>query len=119
MNDILNSINNTLYDSLCKLDLSVHKDIKGNSLDNFIHELKDYLIRSDVTYRLSKLPKDTMLEINEIEENYLQCYLNHIEYAIPKDMIYSKDLEYVVNNGWLKLQLQDDGLYHVIDTKTN
>ena len=117
MNDFFNSLNNNLYDSLNHLDKTIHKNSPNNLIDNFINELKDYLIRSDINYRLSKLPQNSILEVNEIEENYLQCYVDHVEYSIPKDMIYSKDLDGLVNNGWLKLQLKDDGLYHIIDTK--
>ncbi|MCF0125059.1 MAG: hypothetical protein HUJ68_04770 [Clostridia bacterium] len=115
MNAFFNSLGNSLYDSLCNLDHSIHKtDIKGSFVDNFIHELRDYLVKSDVTYRLSKLPKDTFLEINEIEKNFIQCYLNHIEYCIPKDMVYPSDLIGLENDGHIKLQLQEDNLYHVI-----
>ena len=114
MNDFFNSLGNTLRDSLCDLDLSIHDKIKDTALDNFIHELKDYLFKSDSIYKLSKLPKDTLLEINEIEKNYIQCYVNHEEYPVPKYMVYSSDLKGLVNNGWLSLQLQNDGLYHVI-----
>lgn len=115
MNDFFNSLDNTLYDGLCKLDHSIHKtDLKDSFVDNFIHELRDYLFRSDSVYRLSKLPKDTLLDINEIETDYIQCYLNHIEYPVPKDMIYSNDLIGLENDGWISLQLQDDNLYHVI-----
>ena len=111
MNDFFNS----LYDGLCNLDLSIHDTkLKDSFVDNFIHELRDYLVKSDVTYRLSKLPKDTLLDINEIESKYVQCYFNHEEYNIPKEMVYKPDLIGLVNDGWTSLQLQNDGLYHVI-----
>lgn len=111
MNDFFNS----LYDGLCNLDLSIHDTkLKDSFVDNFIHELRNYLVKSDVTCRLSKLPKDTLLDINEIEEKYIQCYFNHEEYNIPKEMIYKPDLTDLVNDGWISLQLQNDGLYHVI-----
>ena len=115
MNDFFNSLNNTIYDNLCSLDISIHKtDLKDSFVDNFIHELRDYLVKSDVTYRLSKLPKDTFLDINEIEKEYIQCYIDHVEYPIPKEMVYSEDLKGLENDGHIKLQLQDDNLYHVI-----
>lgn len=115
MNDFFNSLGNTLYDGLCNLDHSIHKtDLKDSFVDNFIHELRDSLFRSDSVYKLSKLPKDTLLDINEIETDYIQCYLNHIEYPVPKDIIYSNDLIELENDGWISLQLQDDNLYHVI-----
>ena len=36
------------------------------------------------------------------------------EYNIPKEMIYSQELKGLVNDGFIKLQLQNDGLYHVV-----
>ena len=84
MNDFFNYLGNSLYDSLCNLDLSLHNTkLKDTFIDDFMHELQDYLIKSDVTYRLSKSPQDTLLDINEIEKKYIQCYLDHEEYNIP------------------------------------
>lgn len=115
MNDFFNSLDNSLYDSLCQLDLSLDgTKLKDTFIDELIHDLKDYLVKSDVTYRLSKLPADTLLEINEIEKKYIQCYFNYEEYSVPKEMVYAPDLIGLVNNGWISLQLQGDGLYHVI-----
>lgn len=115
MNDFFNSLGNSLYDGLCNLDHSIHKtDLKDSLVDNFIHELRDYLFKSDSIHKLSKLPKDTLLDINEIETDYIQCYLNHIEYPVPKDMVYPSDLIGLENDGLISLQLQDDNLYHVI-----
>lgn len=65
MNEFFNSLSNGLYE----LDLSLHNTkLKDTLVDNFIHELRNYLAKSDVTYRLSKLPQDTLLDINEIEK---------------------------------------------------
>lgn len=115
MNDFFNSLGNSLYDSLCNLDLSLNRTkLKDTFVDDFIHDLRDYLVKSDVTYRLSKLPQEILLDINEIEKNYIQCYFNHEEYNVPKEMVYSKELNGLVNDGFIKLQLQDDGLYHVV-----
>lgn len=105
MNDFFNSLSNGLYE----LDLSLHNTkLKDTLVDNFIHELRNYLAKSDVTYRLSKLPQDTLLDINEIEKNHLQCYFNHEESNIPNEMIYRQELNGLVNDGFIKLQLQDD-----------
>lgn len=111
----MNVFFNSLSDGLRELDLSLHNTkLKDTFVDNFIHELRDYLVKSDVMCRLSKLPQDTLLDINEIEKNHIQCYFNHEEYNIPKEMIYSQELKGLVNDGFIKLQLQDDGLYHVV-----
>ena len=117
LGDILNKAGNALNYTLYNIDKSIHSQIEDTFLDDFIHDLRSYLFKSDSIYQLSKLPEDTILDINEIESEYIQCYLNHVEYAVPKDMVYSEDLKNLVNNGHIKLQLQDDNLYHVIDTK--
>lgn len=113
MNDLFNSIGNGLYDVVHSLDLSIHDKIKNTAVDNFIHELQDYLIKSDVRYRLTKLPKDTLFEINEIEKDYVQCYLHHELFDFPKEMVCVSELENA-DDGFSRLQLQDDGLYHVV-----
>lgn len=118
MNDFFNSLNNSVWDSLYNLDLNIHKTkLKDSFVDNFIHELCNYMAVNDVKHKLSKIPEDTLLEINEIEDGYVQCYYNHEEYIIQNSMIYSKDLKGLENDGYIRLQLQDDGLYHVIRTK--
>lgn len=88
-NKIGNSLNTTLYN----LDKSIHNEIKNTALDDFIHDLKDYLFKSDAIYKLSKLSDDTVLEINEIEKNYVQCYLNHVEYPVPNEMVCTSELK--------------------------
>lgn len=88
-NKIGNSLNSTLYN----LDKSIHNEIKNTSLDDFIHDLKDYLFKSDAIYKLSKLSDDTVLEINEIEKNYVQCYLNYVEYPVPNEMVCTSELK--------------------------
>lgn len=88
-NKVGNSLNTTLYN----LDSSIHNEIKNTALDNFIHDLKDYLFKSDAIYKLSKLSDDTILEINEIEKKYVQCYLNHVEYPVPNEMVCTSELK--------------------------
>ena len=117
MNDLFNSIGNGLHDALGQLDHSVHDKIKDSFVDNFIHELKDYLFKSDAIYKLSKLPKDTLLELNEIEKDYIECYYNHARFDIPKDMIDVRDLS-DLNMYHDRLQLQKDGLYHRVKTES-
>ncbi len=113
MNDLFNSIGNDLHDALSSLDLSIHDKIKDTVVDDFIHELKNYLFKSDATYRLSKLPKDTLFEVNEIEKDYIECYYNHERFDIPKELVDLRDLE-TLNMNYDRLQLQPDGLYHVV-----
>lgn len=113
MNDLFNSLSNGLHDTLQSIDLSIHDKIKDTVVDDFIHELKNHLAKSDAIYKLSKLSKDTLFEINEIEEDYVECYVEHQKYDIPKDMIYLNDLN-KININYDRLQLKSDGLYHVV-----
>ena len=94
MNDFFNSLNNSFYDKLCDIDLSIHTSgvLKSSWIDDFIHDLRDYLVKSDVKYRISKLPSNTIFEVNEIEEDFIQCYLNHEEFPIPHEMICMSEL---------------------------
>ena len=116
INDLFNSIGNGLHDALSSLDLSIHDKIKDTVVDDFIHELKNYLFKSDATYRLSKLPKDTLLEINEIEKDYIECYYKHERFDIPKEIVDLRELG-SLNMNYDKLRLQPDGLYHVVNIK--
>ena len=110
--DFFNSIGNKLNDGLYKLDKSIHSNIKDSFVDNFIHELRDYLNKSDALHQLNKLPKDTRLEINEIEEKYVACYEPNTfnRYDIPKELVDFNSKQ----QGYFSLQLQEDGLYHYV-----
>ena len=62
---------------------------------------------------MSKVPKNTLFEINEIEKEYVVCYFDHEKFDIPKEMVDLKDLE-DFNIYFDRLQLQEDGLYHIV-----
>ncbi|MCL2860522.1 MAG: hypothetical protein FWF46_08285 [Oscillospiraceae bacterium] len=114
MYNLFNSIENSINKSLGKLDAQIHLDrdskLKNTFVDNFIHELRDYLDRHDSIYKLNTLPPSSKLEINEIEEKYLQCYFDHEPYYIPRDMIDFNSK----NEDYHHLQLGQDGLYHYV-----
>lgn len=113
MNDLFNSIGNGLHDVLNSIDISMHDKIRDTIVDDFIHELKEYLFKADAIYQLSKLSPNTLLEVNEIENEYIECYYNHERFDIPKEMIDLKELDNL-NINYDRLQLQKDGLYHVV-----
>lgn len=113
MNDLFNSIGNGLHDVLNSIDLSTHDKIRDTIVDDFIHELKEYLFKVDAMYQLSKLSPNTLLEVNEIENEYIECYYNHERFDIPKEIIDLKELDNL-NINYDRLQLQKDGLYHVV-----
>jgi len=110
MNDFFNSLENTFNNRLYKLDLSLHNKIRDTFVDDFIHELRDYLNKTDALHQLSKLPKDTIFSVNELEDNYISCYSNEIHYDIPRDMVDS-NIDNIKCNERLQLQ---DGIYKII-----
>ena len=116
MNDLFNSIGNSLGNIARKIDRSMHNKISGSPIDDFIHELTNYLDKSDALYQISKMPKNTIFPINDVDYDYIQCYLNHKPFYFPTEMICKSELEqlYDIDDGNNALQLQDDGLYHVV-----
>ena len=106
---MFNKVGNIVNDGLLSIDKSLHSKMKDSFIDNFIHELSSYLDKSNAIYKLSKLPKDTKLELNDTEEKALECYYNKQKYYIPKDLInFSND------NHYYHLQLKNDGKYHFV-----
>ena len=116
MNDLFNSIGNSLGNIARKIDRSMHSKISGSAIDDFLHELTNYLDKSDALYQISKMPKNTIFPINDVDYDYIQCYLNHKPFYFSTEMIYKPELEqlYDVDDGNNALQLKDDGLYHVV-----
>ena len=85
MNDFLNfSLN-----SLNLLDNKIHDNIKGTFVDNFIHELQDYLEFQTNDKILENLPDNTNLHFAKFEDNYAVCfdYSSKTIYNIPKSYL--------------------------------
>ena len=116
--NFFNSIGNKLNDGLYKLDKSIHKSIKNTFVDDFIHELQDYLNRADAIHKLNKLPKDTIFFINEAEENYIDCVEDKTDehYDIPRDMFH-KDIRNSIIDDSSYVKLREDGFYYTFDNK--
>ena len=110
MNDLFNSIENCLNNSLSRSNIFRENVIK---IQNLIDEIQDCLTKFEKKFQLSKVPKNTLFEINEIEKEYVVCYFNHEKFDIPKEMVDLKDLK-DFNMSLDRLQLQEDGLYHIV-----
>lgn len=85
MNDFLNfSLNN-----LNLLDNKIHDNIKGTFVDNFIHELQDYLEFQTNDKILENLPDNTNLHFAKFEDDYAICfdYSSKTIYNIPKSYL--------------------------------
>ena len=82
MNDFLNfSLN-----SLNLLDNKIHDNIKGSFIDNFIHELQNYLELQTNDKILESLPQNANLHFAKFEGNFAVCfdYSSKTIYNIPK-----------------------------------
>lgn len=82
MNDFLNfSLN-----SLNLLDNQIHDRIRGSFIDNFIHELQNYLELQTNDKILETLPENTTLHFAKFEGNFAVCfdYSSKTIYNIPK-----------------------------------
>ena len=74
MNDFLNfSLN-----SLNLLHNKIHDNINGSLVDNFIHELQNYLELQSNDKILENLPDDTNLHFAKYEENFVGYFMVNI-----------------------------------------
>lgn len=84
MNDLFNSIGNDLHDALSSLDLSIHDKIKDTVVDDFIHELKNYLFKSDPHIDYLNCLKIHCLKLMKLKRIILNVII------IMKDLIFQK-----------------------------
>ena len=85
MNDFLNfSLN-----SLNLLDNKLHNNIKGSFIDNFLHELQNYLELQANDKILEKLPNGSNLHFARFEGDFAICfdYSSKTTYNIPKSYL--------------------------------
>lgn len=85
MNDFLNFS----LTSLNLLDNQIHDKIKGSFVDNFIHELKDYLELQQSNKILENLPSNTNLHFAKFEGNFAICfdYSSRTLYNVPRSCL--------------------------------
>ena len=85
MNDFFNFSLNILN----LLDNQIHDNIKGTFVDDFIHELQNYLEFQTNDKILENLPKNTNLHFAKFEGNYAVCfdYSYKTIYNIPKSYL--------------------------------
>ena len=81
--------------SLNLLDNKIHDNIKGSYIDNFIHELQDYLELQVSNKLLENLPKNTNLHFAKFNGNYAVCfdYSSRNIYSIPRSYLKGKTPE--------------------------
>ena len=88
------------------LDNTIHKtNLKNSIVDNFIHDLQRYMLRQNMDYDYRKLPKDTIFEVDYLEDDYASCLdtsQKHSEkYTIPIELLDSsaKTADYIQFDG--------------------
>ena len=65
---------NLLEPILNTLDKTIHKtNLKDSFVDEFLHDLQRSLLRNNLDYDYKKLPKNTIFEVDYIEEGYASC----------------------------------------------
>jgi len=85
----LNDFLNFSLNSLNLLDNTIHDNIKGTFIDNFIHELQSFLEFQTNAKILENLPNNTNLHFAKFEDNYAVCfdYSSKTIYNIPKSYL--------------------------------
>ena len=75
--------------SLNLLDNKIHDNIKGSLVDNFIHELQNYLELQTSNSILENLPNNTNLHFAKFEGNFAVCfdYSSKTIYNVPKSYL--------------------------------
>lgn len=103
MNDFLNFSYNTLN----LLDNKIHDNIKGSFVDDFIHELQNYLELQTSNTILENLPKNTNLHFAKFEGNFAVCfdYSSRTIYNIPKS--YLKGISPEIGDAIKKISSKD------------
>ena len=101
MNDFLNfSLN-----SLNLLDNQIHDNIKGSFVDNFIHELQNYLELQTSDKILENLPENSNLHFNQVEKEDMDMYQSNsiFKYFYVRNNLYleklsNEDIENLLSN---------------------
>ena len=85
----LNDFLNFSLNSLNLLDNKIHNNIKGSFVDNFIHELQNYLELQTTDKILENLPKNSNLHFAKFKGNFAVCfdYSSKTIYNIPKQYL--------------------------------
>ena len=83
--DFFSTINNSLQG----LDKSIHDQISGSIVDDFIHELQDYFTKLQSASSLSTLRPYSLLTFAKNDGNFAVCfdYKDKKIYYVPKQKI--------------------------------
>ncbi len=97
---------NLLEPIINNLDKAIHKtNLKDSFIDEFIHDLQRSILRQNLDYDYSKLPKNTIFEVDYIENGFASCLdtaQKHSEkYYIPEELLdeTAKNADYIQLDG--------------------
>lgn len=114
--DTLTSVFNGLAYTTSEIDKSIHQKqskLEDSFIDNFIHELKDFLYNSRDICRLKQMPENTIYEIDGEGDDYFVTMVDSKTPNLPKLNGYSDDIFYIPKN-MCNLNI-DESLYKVED----
>lgn len=114
--DTLTSVFNGLAYTTSEIDKSIHQKqskLEDSFIDNFIHELNDFLYNSRDICRLKQMPENTIYEIDGESDDYFVTIVDLETPNLPKLNGYSDDIFYIPKN-MCNLNI-DESLYKVED----
>lgn len=114
--DTLTSVFNGLAHTTSEIDKSLHKnkpELEDSFIDDFIHEIKNFLYNSKDICRLKQMPENTMYEINGDVDDYFVTMVDSKTPNLPKLNGYSDDIFYIPKS-MCNLDI-DESLYKVED----
>lgn len=115
--DTLTSVFNGLAYTTSEIDKSIHQKqskLEDSFIDNFIHELKDFLYNSRDICRLKQMPENTIYEIDGEGDDYFVTMVDSKTPNLPKLNGYSDNIFYIPKN-MCNLNI-DESLYKVEDS---
>lgn len=114
--DTLTSVFNGLAHTTSEIDKSLHKnkpELENSFVDDFIHELKDFLYNSRDICRLKQMPENTIYEIDGEGDDYFVTMVDSKTPNLPKSNGYSDEIFYIPKN-MCNLNV-DESVYKVED----
>lgn len=116
LDDTLTSVFNGLAHTTSKVDKYLHNNkpkLKDSFVDNFIHELKDFLYNSRDVCRLKQMPENTMYEIDGEGDDYFVTMVDSKTPNLPRLDGIGDEIFYIPKN-LCNLNI-DESLYKVED----
>lgn len=118
LDNILSSFFNGLAHTTTKLDKNLHNnepELKDSLVDNFLHELNDFLYNNRDLYRLKQMPEDTLFRISDDTETYFSTIVDSNSKNFPRLNGFADQIFYIPKK-LCDLNI-DESLYKVEDLR--